>query len=194
MNVIPHPLTVLVAGLGLALTTMADSVTEFDPEEKEALDWRVVDDGVMGGLSKGKLSLNEAGVLTFSGTLSLENNGGFSSIRTGRVEMDLSQAQGLVVRVRGDGRRYQLRLGTEARFRGREVSFKAEFPTTKGQWTEVRLPFADFVGSFRGRILPDETFEPSQIRRLGLLLGDKKAGPFALEVDWIRTYPGQDGR
>lgn len=72
------------------------------------------------------------------------------------------------------------------------MSFQAGFPTTKGEWTEVKVPFNRFVGSWRGTELPDKTFDPSRIRRLGLQLADKKAGPFELRVDWIRTYGGDN--
>lgn len=182
--------------LGLACFALAcqsvhgakNSVAEFDPEETGNLGWSVVDDGVMGGLSKGSLAVTDDGVLRFSGNLSLENNGGFSSLRTGGVKLDLSAASGLVARVKGDGRTYQMRLGTDARFRDMEVSFMAEFPTVKDKWTEVRIPFDKFQGSFRGMKLENEKFDPAKIRRLGLLLGDNQAGPFELQVDWIRTY------
>lgn len=165
-----------------------NSVVEFDRKESSKLDWQVVDDGVMGGLSKGKLEISKDGILSFSGILSLENNGGFSSIRTGDLELDLSNAKGLVARVKGDGRSYQMRFATDARFRGMEVSFSGEFPTKKSKWTEVKVPFDHFKGSFRGIQLKDEKFDPAKIRRLGILLGDKKTGPFDLQVDWIRTY------
>jgi len=54
------------------------SVAEFTPDESEKLAWNVVDDGVMGGLSQGKREIGGDGILRFFGTLSLENNGGFS--------------------------------------------------------------------------------------------------------------------
>ena len=184
-------LSTAFACLGLtASVATAASVVEFD--QKESFGWRVVDDGVMGGLSKGKLEVSDGGILKFSGKLSLENNGGFSSIRTEKTKLDLGSADGLLARVRGDGRTYQMRLGTDARFRGMEVSFMAEFETVKGKWTEVRVPFDDFVGSFRGMKLKNEKFDPSKIERLGLLIADKKSGPFELQVDWIRTYQGGD--
>ncbi|MEM1083058.1 MAG: CIA30 family protein [Verrucomicrobiota bacterium] len=166
-------------------------MTEFDPKD-DKMDWRVVDDGVMGGLSKGKLQITDDGILRFSGNLSLENNGGFSSLRTDKVDLDLSQAEGLVARVKGDGRTYQMRFGTDARFRGMEVSFRSEFETKKGKWVEVKVPFDSFEGNFRGMQLKDERFDPAKVRRVGLLLGDKKSGPFELEVDWIRTYGAED--
>ena len=183
----------LLASGGLAIAKNR-SITEFSESDNKRLDWKVVDDGVMGGLSEGKLAISDDGVLKFSGKLSLENNGGFSSIRTRTVDLDLADSAGLVARVRGDGRTYQMRLGSDARYRGMEVSFMAEFETEKGKWTEVKVPFGDLVGSFRGRSLPDEDFNPAVVRRLGLLLADKKAGDFKLEVDWIRAYSaGGDG-
>jgi hypothetical protein len=132
--------------------------------------------------------IGKDGILRFFGTLSLENNGGFSSLRSKRIEMDLSDAEGLVLRVKGDGRSYQVRLSTDAEFRGGEVSFQAEFATKKDEWIEVQVPFKNLAGSWRGMKLPDKTFDAAKVRRVGLLLGDKKQGPFALQVDWIRTY------
>lgn len=191
MNRPMNYLSTAFACLGLTTSVAtAASVVEFD--EKKSFGWRVVDDGVMGGLSKGKLEVSDDGILKFSGKLSIENNGGFFSIRTEKTKLDLSSADGLVARVRGDGRTYQMRLGTDARFRGMEVSFMAEFETVKGKWTEVRVPFEDFVGSFRGMTLKNEKFDPSKIERLGLLIADKKSGPFELQVDWIRAYQGGD--
>ena len=185
----------LAAGLpvsGLTLGPAVNSVAEFDKAESDSLSWRVVDDGVMGGLSKGNFGVSDGGILTFKGTLSLENNGGFSSIRTEKVKMDLSGADGLLVRVRGDGRTYQMRFGTDARFRGMEISFMAEFKTSKGEWVEVKIPYDQFKGSFRGMKLKDEVFDPSKVSRLGLLLADKNPGAFEINVDWIRTYGGAD--
>ncbi|MBK1828460.1 CIA30 family protein [Haloferula rosea] len=187
------PMAIACLGFaGLPAQGAKHSVAEFDPKEAESLGWRVVDDGVMGGLSKGNLKVSKDGVLNFKGKLSLENNGGFSSLRTEKLSMDLGDAEGLVARVKGDGRTYQIRFSTDARFRGMEVSFMAEFPTTKGKWTEVKIPFDDFTGSFRGMKLKDQKFNPAKISRLGLLLGDKKAGPFELQVDWIRTYGAKE--
>ena len=185
--------TLAVACLALSQAPASagkSSIAEFDQTDSDSLSWRVVDDGVMGGLSKGKIQVAE-GILTFSGKLSLENNGGFSSLRTEKLKMNLAGADGLVARVRGDGRTYQMRFNTEARFRGMEVSFKADFTTKKGEWTEIKVPFDQFKGSFRGMSLSKEKFDPGKITRVGLLLGDKKQGPFELQVDWIRSFGGE---
>lgn len=169
MKRIPKHLLVALAGTALvqlpASAVEKNSLVEFSADEAKSLEWRVVNDGVMGGLSKGKLEIIDDGVLKFSGNLSLENNGGFSSIRTGNLKRDLSSAEGLIARVKGDGRTYQVRFGTEARFRGMEVSFMAEFKTEKDKWTEVKVPFSDFTGSFRGMTLKNEKFNPAEIDR-----------------------------
>jgi transforming growth factor-beta-induced protein len=182
----------------LSLSSLAsfaekNSVAEFTPKEVDSLGWRVVDDGVMGGLSRGKIQISKDGILNFNGKLSLKNNGGFSSLRTGNLKLDLSGADGVVARVKGDGRTYQMRFNTDARFRFREVSFSADFKTKKDEWIEIKVPFDEFAGSFRGMKLKNETFDPAKIRRIGLLLGDKKAGAFEVQVDWIRTYGAKAG-
>lgn len=177
-----------------AIAAGQESVAEFTSGESEKLDWKIVDDGVMGGLSQGKREISKDGILRFFGTLSLENNGGFSSLRTGDVKLDFGGAEGFALRVMGDGRTYQMRISTDAEHRGREMSFQAAFPTTKGEWTEVKLPFNRFLGTWRGMELPDKVFDPAKIRRLGLQLADKKAGPFELRVDWIRSYGGDDAK
>ena len=153
----------------------SNSLTEFSASDNERLGWGVVDDGVMGGLSQGNLEFTKRGTLVFSGDLSLDNNGGFSSLRTGDLNLDLSDSAGLLARVKGDGRKYQVRLASDARYRGMEVSFMAEFATKKDEWVEVRVPFDQLVGSWRGRSLEEETFNPATVQRLGLILADKKA-------------------
>jgi len=146
--------------------------------------WVAVNDGVMGGRSQGGPEV-KGGALHFSGVLSLANNGGFSSVRTVGRSFDFTGARAVVLRVKGDGRTYQLRLATDARFRGITVSWGGEFATVAGQWTEVRVPLATLRPSAHGMQLQGPPMDPSKVRELGLLLGDKREGPFALEVDWI---------
>jgi NADH dehydrogenase [ubiquinone] 1 alpha subcomplex assembly factor 1 len=43
--------------------------------------WRIVNDGVMGGLSSSKAIVEDDKII-FSGNVSLENNGGFASLRS----------------------------------------------------------------------------------------------------------------
>ncbi|MEM0898316.1 MAG: CIA30 family protein, partial [Verrucomicrobiota bacterium] len=126
------------------------TVAEFHSKETAEMGWQIVNDGVMGGLSEGTIRMTDSDSMVFSGNLSLENNGGFSSVRSAEVEMDLSKSKGLKVRVKGDGRTYQLRLASDARFRSGEVSFMAEFATKENEWMEIKIPFRKFEGGWRG--------------------------------------------
>ncbi len=146
--------------------------------------WASTNDGVMGGLSEGSSSLDEEGMV-FSGNLSLENNGGFSWIHSkGRYR--LSEHLGLRFRVRGDGRLYQLRLQTDARFRVfGKVAFSKGFSTVAGQWLDVFIPFKELEQSWRGRKLSGYEFDPSKIERIGFMLADKRSGPFRMTVAWL---------
>lgn len=160
----------------------------FESTSEKKFDWEVVNDGVMGGLSQRSVVMSESGTMVFRGVLSLENNGGFSSVRSGQVSMDLSEATGIVLRVRGDGRTYQFRLMTDARVRNRRVTFMAPFQTKVGEWAEVQMPFKAFAGTWRGERISEALLDPSKIEGFGIQLADKKPGVFSLEVDWMKTY------
>jgi len=159
------------------------TLMQFDNGPQEAR-WVAVNDGVMGGRSSGGPTVAD-GRMEFTGDLSLANNGGFASVRSVGRTFDLSDASTVVLRVRGDGRSYQLRLATDASYRGRQVSYGAEFNTRAGEWTEVRVPLASLQPTVRGSRLQGPPLDASQVREIGLLLGDKREGPFALSVDWI---------
>jgi monofunctional biosynthetic peptidoglycan transglycosylase len=148
--------------------------------------WVAQNDDVMGGVSKGGTQVVD-GVLVFTGSLSLENNGGFAQVEIRNLGADLSGKQGVKLRVRGDGRTYQLRLATNARHRGSRIAYRAEFPTRAGEWIDVVVPFADLEPSHHGNMLDGPPVDLSQVEEIGLLLGDGLAGPFLLEVDWMRA-------
>lgn len=155
---------------------------------REDIGWQAVNDGVMGGLSEGG-PIKHDDFLRFSGNLSLENNGGFSSIRRS-VALDLSQASGVRLLVRGDGRTYQFRFQTDARLQNRwAVAFSGAFETKKDEWVEVVVPFSELSQSFRGYQFDNYTFDPTKIERLGIILADKKPGPFQLDIAWIAPEP-----
>ena len=149
--------------------------------EKPDVKWRSSNDGVMGGLSKGSARILQEGML-FDGELSLENNGGFSSIYF-NVNFDLSDFSGVLLTVLGDGRTYRLRSESDAIFSQRgPVNFSSEFKTTVGEWIEIFLPFSDLNQSWRGRQLSGYTFNLQDIRRIGIMLADKRPGQFSLKI------------
>lgn len=160
-------------------------ITDFD-SSVESAQWRTVDDNVMGGLSQGNLVITQASTGLFSGTISLENNGGFSSVRRGIDGLAVGLDDAIALRIKGDGRQYQFRLKMDTS--DRAISYRAEFNTTADEWTTVSLPLSSFEPVFRGRVVADAApLVPSEVEEIGLLLASKQDGAFTLEVDWIRV-------
>ena len=165
------------------LARAADSNLEFDSGTKG---WQTVLDGVMGGLSTGRIAAGEGGTLSFTGELSLENNGGFSQVRTAVAEGTFAGTTGLRMRVKGDGRTYQCDIRS-SRVRLMAGGYQRVFDTKPGQWIEVEIPFSECtLNSFGQRVRNAAPLDPASIESVGITLSDKKPGPFALEIDWIR--------
>jgi len=165
-------------------------LTDFTPASPD-LGWYVVNDNVMGGRSQGGFE-PEGEALRFAGRTNT-NGGGFSSIRTKGLKLDLSAYDGIRVRVKGDGRRYTWRLTTDARRRGRPVSYWADFETRKGEWTVSRIPFTSFKPQFRGFKLAGPKLDPARISGMGLMIYDKRDGPFELRLDSAHAYRAKEG-
>jgi len=165
---------------------MAEHRVLFNFKNAEAAkQWQPVNDGVMGGRSDGRFKINEDNNMEFFGTLSLENNGGFASVRSRETKLGLEKGDSIVIRVRGDGRDYKLRLDVP-----RSVSrnsYRQSFKTKKDEWVEVTLPIEKFLATWRGRVFPNEKFDPRNITGMGIQLSDNNPGPFKLEVEWIKV-------
>ncbi len=92
--------------------------------------------------------------------------------------------------MRGDGQRYKLNLKTDTYFDG--LLYRVAFATRAGEWQTVRLPFSEFQPSFRGRVVSDAPpLDSSRIASVGLMISDRQAGPFRLEVASISAYPAR---
>lgn len=178
-----------VFALFMMKTAMSDDtmLTLFDFKgEETAKQWQTVNDGVMGGVSDGRFRLTETKTMEFFGTLSLANNGGFASVRTKPKKLDLANGDTLVARVRGDGREYMLNL-YPARSQV-AYSYRAAVTTKKDQWIEVKIPLDKFEATSFGRVVKNAgAVKPADINALGFMLGDKKSGPFKLEIEWIKV-------
>ena len=159
---------------------------DFTHQETSGL-WMIVNDGVMGGISESRLSLNQQGFLVFEGRVSLDYGGGFASVRSILNRLDADPYDGILIRFKGDGKRYQLRLRQGDRMDG--VAYFRHFETKTGEWEEVFLPFNSFQASYRGRRLPDyPKLDTRRISQLGLMISDKQEGNFRLEVQRISLY------
>ncbi|WP_420595880.1 CIA30 family protein [Deinococcus sp.] len=160
-------------------TVSAAPLLEFGPSEPT---WYLRNDTVMGGVSSSRLRVSD-GVLTFSGQVRLENNGGFSGIRSAASRYDLSGFKNVVLRVRGDGKRYALQLGNSNRS---GVTYRNEFNTVAGRWIEVRVPLASLRPVRSGEPFRGAALDLRRVVFFGLVIGNGRAEQFALEVDWIR--------
>jgi monofunctional biosynthetic peptidoglycan transglycosylase len=165
---------------------MAKEPYNFSKQE-ENWTWRIINDGVMGGLSRGMFRLSEDGTGIFEGNLSLENNGGFSWVRTRKGDPDFSGSEGLKLKIKGDGRTYAVTLDTSGGYNA--YSFNHYFTTEKDVWKEIEIPFSDFRAYWFGRKMPLMRLpDPRKIQDIGFIIMDKKPGPFRLEIDSIGTF------
>ena len=143
--------------------------------------WMVVDDGVMGGLSKGSIRLNDQGHGVFSGYVTTENNGGFSSIRHSFKQKDVSEFTHVILKIKGDGKEYEFRL-KKSRF-DRE-SYINTFKTT-GEWETKKIPLKDLYPSFRGYKSSKPNFDGISMEEITILIANKRREDFRLELDRI---------
>ncbi|THD69236.1 CIA30 family protein [Robertkochia marina] len=166
----------------LMFITMQATVTIYDFKEQEEVDaWSIVNDVVMGGRSDASLELDEDGHGVFSGAVSLENNGGFASMRLRLSPMDLRRFKTIHLRVKGEPTRYQFRCKSSW---NEPQSYVAPFETT-GQWQEVALNLREMVPTFRGNRLDMPDFPGESLAEIAILIGNKKAESFALKLDRI---------
>ena len=118
---------------------MKNEIILFDFEQSgEVNKWLVVNDGVMGGLSQSEVILSGSNTAVFQGTISLENNGGFASTRTIPKLYNLAGYDGIIVRLKGDGKKYQLRMRMDDRFDG--ISYRYPFKTDRCSENRPRSP------------------------------------------------------
>jgi len=140
----------------------------------------IVNDGVMGGVSQSRLRQDEDGMF-FEGMVSLENNGGFASMRS---SVRFPQGTQLIeLFAKGDGKRYKLVLRTELAPR---VTYVADFialPT----WQTYRFNLSQFKSTFRGRDVNAPTLSFSDVIDFGILISNNQAGSFAIQLKTLKS-------
>ena len=152
----------------------------FDSADAEHA-WRAIDDRVMGGVSRSRLRHDPAGHATFEGEVSLEQNGGFASVRSAPGSFGVPGAVDCLIEARGDGHRYKLCLFTVDAFDA--LSYQAEFVPPVQAWDVIRLPISTFKATVRGRQVPDApSLDAAGIRQIGLMIAGRQAGRFALDI------------
>ena len=143
--------------------------------------WHAIDDRVMGGVSRSTLRHDPAGHAVFEGNVSLEQNGGFASVRSKAGDRGLPGAQSCLIELRGDNKQFKLSLLTDDGFDS--LNYQASFTPKGADWQTLHLPLADFRASFRGREVPDAPpLDPARVRQVGLMIAARQAGLFELHI------------
>lgn len=146
-----------------------DDLSRPFPQAANGARWEVVTDGVMGGISRGRLVRDVVAgrpALRMTGEVSLANNGGFVQmaldLAPGGGLLDARGWAGIALTVRGNGESYGLHLRTDRLTRPWQ-SWRQGF-VAPPDWAELRLPFAGFTPH---RI--DAALDLARLRRLGLV-------------------------
>lgn len=170
---------ILLLVIGLLMN--ADSVfVDFD-RESSLENWFTVDDVVMGGRSNSTFEINKQGHALFSGNVSLENNGGFASLRHVFQKRDMGAFQTIAIRLKGDGLRYQFRVKST---RNERHSYTYYFETS-GSWEWIEIPLSEMYPTWRGQRLNYPNYPAETLEEIGILIGNYKAEAFELEFDKI---------
>lgn len=155
-------------------------IADFDQADRIKA-WQIVNDGVMGGVSKSSFEYSSEGYAKFSGEVSTKNNGGFASVRLEMKAVNVSDFKCVNLRVMGDGKRYQFRLKSK---KGTYYSFIKHFETNK-EWQNVKIDFNELYPSFRGRKLDMDNFSGDQITEIAILIANKKDEKFEIYIESI---------
>ena len=150
----------------------------------QPLDWKIVNDNVMGGVSKSSMYFREDETAIFYGDVSLQNNGGFASIRA-YYGSSLEGVKTISIRVKGDGQKYNFRVRTaEASW----ASYTVSFQTIPDKWIEFDFRLRDFYPTYRGyRLNQMPSLSDLTIRSIGFMISDKQEGKFNLSLDWVKA-------
>ena len=170
----------LILILLIAITMQTDTIFIFE-KTSDITNWTVVNDAVMGGKSSGAFTLNETGHGVYTGHVSLENNGGFSSLRYRFNDISTEGFSKVILKIKGDGKNYQFRVKSKL---SDKHSYIALFSTSK-TWEVIEISLADMYPAFRGRKLDIPNFDANSIEEVAFLIGNKTAEDFKLEIDSI---------
>jgi NADH dehydrogenase [ubiquinone] 1 alpha subcomplex assembly factor 1 len=168
-----------------ALRNVDMSKVLFDFTDASAIQaWTAIDDRVMGGVSRSNLHHDPAGHAVFKGTVSLERNGGFASVRSSPADRSQAGSTSCLIEVCGDHKQFKLSLLTDDGFDS--LNYQASFTLTGHEWHVIQLPLTAFRPSFRGReVQGAPALDPARIRQVGLMIAARQAGPFELHVRQI---------
>lgn len=159
---------------------MNDEIVIFD-KAQSSQKWYITNDVVMGGLSKSTMKVDKEGKAIFSGEVSIENNGGFAMTRLPlNLKLDSKKSK-IVLQLKGDGKKYQLRLKSNENQR---FWYVQTFQTINKDQV-IELPLSEFYPSFRGYKLDLGNFSGDKLKEVAILIGNKTNESFSLEIEKI---------
>ena len=157
------------------------SLYQFNKKSKPE-DWNIVDDIVMGGRSSGVIRINNDGYGVFSGNVSLENNGGFSSIKYRFNKKTLNKNSKINLKIKGDGKPYQFRLKSKS---SDKYSYISHF-NTGVDWEMIKIDVNSMYPSYRGKQLNLPNDKINIFEEVSIFIGNKRNETFILEIDNIK--------
>lgn len=170
-----------ILSIGITLLVMLHTAFTIDFGQTTQ-NWQVVNDTVMGGRSQSQVKYTNNSVV-FTGTVSLENNGGFASFRSPYGQWDLTSYTTLTIRYRSKG--FDMAWTMKDQRPYYMPSFKGKLPNTQGAWSTVTFDLraldAYRLGKPLGYQLSNK--ELKNIIRMGFISNEKRAGDFELEID-----------
>lgn len=161
------------------------TLVTFDTEGKR-LKWDSLGDQVMGGQSDGELIHSNEGVGLFHGIVRLDNGGGFASVKADLAEpVDATDFTGIELPAKGDGKTYKIGLRNSTN--RRSIVYQHAFTPGTEDWSRIRLPFSDFIPTWRGKTLIDEAaLNLSYLASVSLFVSGRQVGEFQLKMqDWV---------
>lgn len=150
-------------------------------KESNMSNWRIINDAVMGGKSESTFYLNEDGNGVFEGTVSTENNGGFSLLRHRFEKLNITAYNKVVLHIKGDGKKYQFRIKSNKYDQHSYVSY---FQTTN-EWQLIEISLLELTPTYRGQKLNMDNYNGEQVEEIGFLIGNNKKEKFKLIFDKI---------
>ncbi len=170
----------LLLSMVLIISMNSHMIYDFS-KNSDIQSWIIVDDIVMGGRSSGTFRLNPEGFGVFEGHISLENNGGFSSVRYPFERIKVKEKDKIIIRIKGDGKKYQFRIKDDS---GKYYSYITSF-STSGEWQDIEILLKQMSPSFRGRKLDQPDFSHDYIEEIAFLIGNNRTEEFKLLIDKI---------
>jgi hypothetical protein len=182
--------SILFLLLSLVIVKASEKTLKYDfgNTSGKIQDWVLISDIIMGGISKAMIKYTDNSVI-MKGDISLDNFGGFASVKTRFKAIDLSTFSGINIRYKALNQQFAFTL--EETQNWTRPNYKKEFTSNKQDtWEIATIYLKDFkeyvIGEATGEYI--NLSSRKNILRMGIISTDKREGPFSLEIDYIEFF------